>query len=149
MDEALIEKTALNLLSRREHSRQELLQKLLQRGFDQNSCLSVIDKLQHKNCISHERYVEMLLRARQARGYGPRRIVQELQQKGIEAQEIAQVPHETDAMWFVVAQRAYRKKFGDTPPHSMLEKQKRQRYLYDRGFCMEHIQLLSERHDKK
>lgn len=133
-------KSALNLLSRREHSRAELIQKLTQRGFSVSEVKEVIADLVQRNYLSDERYIEMLVRSRQNRGYGPIRVRQELEQKGVSSESILLNLEVQDKTWHQAAVQAYQKKYGESVPRDVPEKLKRMRYLQSRGFTQEQIQ---------
>ena len=73
---------ALDLVSRREHSRHELRQKLNKR-FPETSPIidEALDKLVLNNILDDERFVEMYLNARARKGFGPKKIEMELYSK--------------------------------------------------------------------
>ena len=50
--------TAMDLLSRREHSRRQLFDKLKQRGFEHEDIESALDLLQAENLLNDERFAE-------------------------------------------------------------------------------------------
>ena len=70
-------------MARREHSRLELQRKLKARGHDAAEVSGVLDELAERHLQSDERYVEVYVRSRAARGYGPQRIALELKQRGL------------------------------------------------------------------
>ncbi len=130
-----IEQAALKLLARREHSRQELIQKLSRKvGFDRNRIEQVVDSLATQGLQSDQRYAEVLIRHRTEQGYGPVRIRHELSQQSIDADVINAVWAELAIDWQACARRAYDKKYGDALIQDFQDKQKRQRFLYRRGF---------------
>ena len=59
-DAALIRAKAMELLARREHSRLELRQKLMQRGFPTERIESVLDQLVADRLLHEGRYAELL-----------------------------------------------------------------------------------------
>ena len=73
---------AMRLLTRREHSSQEIKQKLVYKGFDSALIENLIKELRQENLLSDERFAESYVRSRISRGYGPSRIRQELRQRG-------------------------------------------------------------------
>ncbi|MBU1629126.1 MAG: recombination regulator RecX, partial [Gammaproteobacteria bacterium] len=73
-----IQKSACDLLARREHSKFELRQKFKVRQFDEESIETTLSFLASNGWQSDERFVEALVRERIARGYGPLKILNEL-----------------------------------------------------------------------
>ncbi|MCA0901964.1 regulatory protein RecX [Microbulbifer agarilyticus] len=142
---------ALDLLSRREHSCEELRQKLTPRhpeaDFD-----GVLLRLQELNYQSDQRFAEVFCRSRVYRGQGPMRIRQELQLRGIrgaQAQEAMDRVQE-DVDWFELAHEQLVRKFR-TPidvslprEQKLKERARRQRYLSYRGFFGDAIQYAIE-----
>ncbi len=125
---------AIHLLSLREHSRKELQQKLLLRGYELHDVLQVLDEFAEKDLQSDERFVEAYTRSRRLKGYGPERIQMELQQRGVTEMLIRAIINEQDESWREAARRVYQKKFGKTEPSTFQEKVKRQQFMRYRGF---------------
>lgn len=125
---------ALNLLARREHSAAELLNKLLQRKFEDVQIKEVISYCQEKDYQSDLRYAENLCRTRMNQGYGERRIRYELSQKWVDVSIIDQVLSIDPEVWQEHMQKVIAKKFKNTSPKTLLEKQKIRQFLYTRGF---------------
>ena len=64
---------ALDLLSRREHSKKEIRDKLCLRFEDRDNINSVIDKLQLNNLINDHRFSEAYVTIRKRKGFGPKK----------------------------------------------------------------------------
>ena len=80
---SLIYNKALDLISRREHSKKELKDKLLKR-FEENDLINqVIEKLESNDLINNYRFAEMYVMSRKRKGFGPKKIAYELFTKGI------------------------------------------------------------------
>ena len=107
---------ATHLLSLREHSRKELQQKLLLRGYALSDVLQVLDEFVEKGLQSDERFTEAYVRLRRLKGYGPERIQMELQQRGVSEALIRLAIDEQDEIWHETARRVYQKKFGEDAP---------------------------------
>lgn len=127
----------VNLLSRREYSEYEIRQKMAQKAFTDEEIEVTLAKVQERGWQSDVRFTENYLRNRAERGYGLRRIRQELNQKGIASCTIEQALEENqDGIdWQAIAQRQLAKKF----PHyqeklSPKDKQKLWRYMFSHGF---------------
>jgi len=153
---------ALRLLARREYSRQELANKLRSRPApkparrserdafvadtfadatyeppSETDVNTLLDDLERRKMLSDDRYADMRARLRAPR-YGDSRLRQELAQKGINRDTIANVLSEQPdelarchALWL--------RKFGHLPC-DMNERMKQTRHLASRGFAMRIIQ---------
>lgn len=128
---------AVECLTRREYSQQELRQKLQQiPGATAEDVQAALELLKTKGYLSDERYAEGRIRMRSAR-YGNRRLTLELRQKGVPAEVIESVLHEAgDELGRVRA--IWHQKFG-YPPRNLKEKAKQYRFLAARGFSFDDI----------
>ena len=136
-----IEAVCLRLLTRREHSQKELLDKLALRGFQRDEVEPVIDALAEQNWQNDGRYAECYVRQRIASGYGPVRIRYELQQRGINDVDLnAQV--EEHGGWENLLMDVYCNKYDDEKSLTQNEWLKRSRFLQQRGFSGEMIKHL-------
>ncbi|HQW59636.1 regulatory protein RecX [Thermomonas sp.] len=90
---------ALGLLTRREHSRQELARKLQQRGVEREQAAAAIDKLTEAGWQDDARFAESVVRSRAASGYGPAYIRAELATHGLASEAIARVLDGFDGDW--------------------------------------------------
>ena len=129
----------MRLLTRREHSCQELKQKLQHKGFDAVLVEKVTAQLQQEGLLSDARFAESYLRSRFNRGYGPIRIQQELKQRGADEEIISATVIEDDPDWFELARRVREKRFGKALPGSLPERMKQQRFLQYRGFNQQQL----------
>jgi len=129
----------LQLLTRREHSQQELLNKLALKGIERNATQAVIDKLIDEGWQSDERYAESYARYRIKKGFGPIKIAHELKQKGISHFDLEPVVHDISDSWFTLLTQVYHKKYADKGDLSPKEYIKRSRFLLQRGFSHEMI----------
>ena len=87
---------AVSLLSRRDHSEKELMNKLTQKGYT-HGAEEAIAKLRDGGYVSDERFARLYVRELQTfKKYGKRRIEQELFRKGIDREIIREVLEETD-----------------------------------------------------
>ncbi|WP_371188448.1 regulatory protein RecX [Thalassotalea maritima] len=134
-----VKKAAYNYLARREHSRDELKQKLRQKEFADSDIELVLDKLQEHDIQSDLRYAESMLRQRVAKGYGYAYINNELKQKGLHSRVIRQAFASEAVDWFELAQQVYQKRFADNAIVDQKDKAKRMRFLQYRGFDFEQI----------
>lgn len=130
---------AMDLLARREHSRQELMQKLLKRFNDAELINEQLDRLVDDNLQSDARYAESYVRQRSNRGYGPLRIFQEMRQRGIPEGGIQDAMNSADYDWSANAEKALHRKFGTAPAADITEKARRSRFMQYRGFSSDHF----------
>ena len=144
----MIRARALELLARREHSATELADKLRLRGFEPALVTLVIGALQAEGLQNDARFTETYVHHRVLRGYGPVRIRQELQARGISADlaEAALASAGTD--WTERLAEVWSRKFGKRAPANYPEQAKQSRFLHQRGFSSEQIHRLMRQLEK-
>ena len=130
---------AMDFLARREHSRHELLQKLLRRFGEsvgsEGIVEGVIDELAEENLQSDARFAEAFVRQRSQRGYGPLRIRQQMREKGLSDELVSNYLYaDTSRNWAAIARAARQKKFGAVLELDYQAKAKQMRFLQYRGF---------------
>lgn len=135
-----LKKTAIDLLSRRDHSRHELRQKLQLKGGQSDDIAAVIDWCMLENYQSDSRYCTMLVRSKMNKGYGPAVISQAVREQGIDRELLSQTLEALEVDWFAQALLQYQKKFADKPVKDFQDKQKRMGFLQRRGFNAAQIQ---------
>lgn len=102
---------AIDLISRREHSRKELITKLKQRDYG-DVAESVADELERLGYLNDERFARMYTNElKERKKYGKRRIVQELYMKGIDRDIIDAVTEETEEVPEVAIAELINKKY--------------------------------------
>ncbi|MBY6192058.1 recombination regulator RecX [Microbulbifer agarilyticus] len=136
---------ALELLSRRDHSRRELTQKLSPK-FPDADFSALFLRLEELNYQSDQRFAEMFARSRVQRGHGPLRIRQDLQQRGIPSSMATSAIDTLDTDWFELAYSVLQRKFASRGAvvslkreQQMRERARRQRFLAYRGFSADAI----------
>ena len=75
--------SAKKSLAMREHSKFQLINKLKNKGFDEDIINNVLEDLLNSRFQSDERYTEEYIRYRQNSGYGLEKIIYELKSNGI------------------------------------------------------------------
>lgn len=130
----IIRRAAMDLLARREHSRRELRQKLIQRFSNHPLIDSELERLGNERLQSDARFAEVYLYSRAQRLYGPVRIKAELRERGIAEDIIAAAFSAAAVDWSNNLHQLEVNKFGRKPPSDLREKAKRQRFLQYRGF---------------
>lgn len=127
---------ALQLLTRRDHSRAELKSKLATEAESPEQLDAVLDTLEAERLLCDQRYASQRVIAR-ARRYGNGRLKQELRCSGVSDQDIAiALPEAGDEM--ERCQAVWLRKFGELPK-TPEERAKQMRFLQYRGFSNEAI----------
>ena len=120
----------IDALSRREYSRKELREKLVQAleaGQSASEVDAVLDELESKKYLSNERYARSRVRMRSAR-YGNRRLAYELAMKGIDAEEVQEALQEAGDE-FERAWAVWSRRYGN-PPEDYKEKTRQARFTF-------------------
>ena len=129
----------LDLVSRREHSRHELMQKLTKRFPETMPIIEeALDKLSSNNILDDERFAEMYLNSRARKGFGPKKIEMELYSKKVDSFFIANAI-EAYENWNENAASELHKKFKGTKTTDYQSKMKQKQFLYNRGFSSQII----------
>jgi len=141
-----IKNICLHLLSRREHSKKELLQKLVSKGYKPERILTVIDELAQEGWQDDLRYSENYIRSRILKGYGPIHITHGLRQNGIDLAQanLDMIVQATAGSWMSLLEQVYSYKYGEDNQLVVNEWAKRSRFLIQRGFTVSMISLLFE-----
>ncbi|WP_276639671.1 regulatory protein RecX [Siccibacter turicensis] len=138
---------ATRVLAMRDHSEQELRKKLSTVYPGQKDeppapedIEKVIASCLEQHWLDDARFARQFIASRARKGYGSRRIRQELQQKGISRELCDAAMAECEVGWTQAAWDQATKKYGEPLPTLFAEKAKVQRFLLYRGFLMEDIQ---------
>lgn len=130
-------------MARREHSRYELEQKLAGRELEPVEIATALDALAQAGYQDDQRFAEAYVRYRGRSGFGPRRVAQELQQRGVDQALARQALTTQELDWFELAGDVQHKKFRGAPT-SFAERARQTRFLQYRGFDGEHIRYALE-----
>src|ERR1700730_9610989 len=99
---------------------------------------SVLDELAADHLQDDTRFLETYIRYRREAGYGPRRILTELAERGVK--EIPdELAKENSTEWLTALERVWQKKFGHQRPLDLKIKAKQTRFLIYRGFAPEQV----------
>ncbi|QLR44330.1 recombination regulator RecX [Enterobacter sp. RHBSTW-00994] len=141
---------AVRILAVRDHSEQELRRKLSAPIMSKNGPEEidataedydrVIAWCYEYHYLDDDRFVSRFIASRSRKGYGPARIRQELNQKGIARESTEKAMRECDIDWCELAYAQAARKYGEPLPREFSEKVKIQRFLLYRGYLMEDIQ---------
>ena len=129
---------ALDVISRREHSKKEVRDKLLKKFDDLSVIEDVIEKLIKNSLLNDSRYAEMYTRARKRKGFGPKRIGYELNSRGV-SETLSSIAIEEEGGWLEAAENAFNKKFKDGISLDFKTKLKQKSFLQNRGFSFKEI----------
>ena len=133
-----IRQQALKFLARREYSRSELQRKLMRKGWEAAPISAVLSDLAAEQLQSDERFLASYIRYRGSAGYGPRRILAELAERGIK--EISeQMAHENSEYWLDALKKTWQKKFRGQRPQDLKTRVLQARFLVYRGFTPEQV----------
>jgi regulatory protein len=142
--------TALRLLTRRDHSKYELVQKLKQRNFEDGEIKKVLLECERLDYLNDERTAQVFIGQLLRKGYGAKRIRHELNRKGLTSKRISGLLTETlsEAVERVNAERIlikHIKKF-ERENDGKKRKDKIYRFLYSRGFSNQVIAELLKKY---
>tara|TARA_Y100001936_G_scaffold47450_1_gene46175 strand:+ start:789 stop:1229 length:441 start_codon:yes stop_codon:yes gene_type:complete len=138
----LVYNKALDLVSRREHSCHELIQKLNKRFPETLPIIeAVIEKLVVNNILNDERFAEMYLNSRARKGFGPKKIEIELNSKKVDPLLIANAIAEYES-WVENAKNELFKKFKGIKPTDYKSTMKQKQFLFNRGFNTQIIEQI-------
>jgi regulatory protein len=127
-------KYAISLLTRREHSRQELHRKLAAKGLTSMIIEHLLDRLESEGLLSDARFADSYVQARKQRGFGPVRITRELQERGVSRRLIQQHVDCNAQDWQEIAWRQYQKRFPEAATQDNRQRVRGARFLINRGF---------------
>ena len=130
---------ALDLLSRREHSRKELYIKLTKRFDCKDEINLTLDQLEENNLLCDSRFTEEYVHSRRRKGFGPVKISMELEKRGVKDSLISS---EIDKFndWDKLAKLSFKKRFPDGATKNFKELQKQKNFLANKGFSFYQIE---------
>ena len=139
MASAEIYNKALDLLSRREHSRKELYLKLISRFESKEDINLILNKLEKNKLLSDSRFTEEYVQARRRKGFGPIKISAELEKRGVSDSLISGQINIYDD-WDDLAQSTFQKRFPEGISKDFKELQKQKNFLSNKGFTFFQIE---------
>lgn len=128
---------AFAVLTRKEYSKAELIEKLALYAAHRDEVLKLVDELAKENYQSDQRVAEVVLSSQKRKGKGPNRIKLALKSKKIDSTLIQEELKETD--WHEQAYQLKVKKYGAELEKEPKLKAKQIRFLMYRGFEMDAI----------
>lgn len=143
-DPETVRAKALELLARREHSRLELRQKLLQRGFSTERIEPALDRLMAERLLDEGRYAELYACARADKGYGPLRIARELRERGVPEERVTVALADLERDWPAKLRELHRKRFKSCIPADGAGRMRQTQVLRQHGFTLDQIKQFFE-----
>jgi regulatory protein len=138
-DGPVIRRAAFDLLARREHSAQEMGEKLRQK-FGSSAPIDIeIERLLAEGLLDDTRFAEAFTRMHRNRGHGPQRILHELKQRGVDAAISEACVDARSAQWIELARSIRARRFGEEQPPSSADWQRQARHLQTRGFTTDQV----------
>ena len=129
---------ALDIISRREHSQKELIDKLAKKYDIPELINSVIHNLIEKNLLNDLRFSQAYVVARKRKGFGPKKIGYELVSRGVNENTASEVI-DAEGGWNEAALKAFNKKFKAGIGSDFKEQNKQKVFLQNRGFSFQEI----------
>lgn len=127
---------AVRLLTRREHSEQEIRRRLAEE-YPEAVIDAVVQACLQRDWLNEERMLASAIRSRVARGFGPQRIAHELRLKGLPREAIDQALASDEYDWFALAREQAWRKVADPGSLDRTARAKLLGFLQRRGFSGE------------
>lgn len=131
---------AVKQLSYRDLSESLLTEKLISKGHSEDSAGYAVAYLTERNLLSDVRYAQSVIRSYSRRGYGARRIKQELKMRGVCSDDIEQAMSETETDFSLLSSLIDKKLKGDVSDKKDI--QKTIAFLQRRGFSFSDIKTV-------
>lgn len=123
----------MGLLERRDYTKKELQDKLMQAGFPADAVSGAIAYVESYHYIDDDRYTRNFLEYRSS-GKSRQMVYQTLAQKGIDTEKIREYMEDADMDDEAGIRRIYRQKFSDNMDFSREKKQKIFNYFLRKGY---------------
>ena len=134
-------KRALSLVEKRDYSRKMLIDKLTEKGASDEDAADVADWLCSIGVIDDQRYAGLVVRHYARKGYGPRRIREELFRRGIDrelwADSLEELPDSDETITRLLSVKLR----GSTDRGDM---ERARNYLLRRGYSREEVRAALE-----
>lgn len=137
---------AFRIVEKREVSRKMLIDKLTEKGASPEDAQEVADRLCELRVVDDERFAGMIVRHYAGKGYGLRRIQDELYRRGIDRElwntALEEMPEENDSVYRLLCRRLH----NDDGPEAQ---KKAFAALQRRGFGWDEIRSAMERYHRE
>lgn len=138
--EKSLRQRALEYLGKREYSAYELANKLQTHTDEADDIPALISEFKERGWLSDVRFTEQLVRVRKVK-FGSAKIVNELREKGISDELIAEAVSDVKENELENATEVWRKKYNQ-PANDRNEWAKQARFLQSRGFSFDTIKAV-------
>ena len=138
---------ALQLLDKRDYSRAELLRKLTEKDYDEAEATEAVDRLVELGFVDDVRYAPIIVRHYAAKGYGPQRVRQELQRRGIPKELWDEAMQEMPQQDDTIDRLLHSKLKSDTPDRAELKKATD--FLLRKGYGWDEIKAAVARYTRE
>ena len=128
-----VRRAAMDLLARREHGHVELTRKLRKRGAPDELIERELGRLAAEGLLSEARYLESFIASRARAGYGPLRIREDLQQRGLPREAVELALSQAGFDWAEQLREVWQRRFGQLPADRR-ELAQQGRFLAYRGY---------------
>ena len=142
-----VRRSAFWHLGRRDHSEQELRQKLSRKTDNQTWIDTVIDECYQYNYLNDQRFIESFIRISNNKGYGINRIKRDLTQKGIATEMIQASLSENQYDYIESAVLLLDKKYKSRLSNQNI-KQKAMVFLQNKGHSFDDIFAAIDKHNE-
>ncbi|MFC6276796.1 regulatory protein RecX [Psittacicella hinzii] len=133
------------LLSKRECSAHQLLQKLREKGYEAQESEQALEICQSKNYQSDKRFAEVFVHDQALSRFGPQNIRQKLRQKGVSNEDIEQALEQAQVNWQHQAFALFiAKDFHNLDLKDPKVKAKVTRGMLSKGYEFAHLQYISQ-----
>lgn len=135
-----VQSALAGLLARRDYATAEARERLIERGAAPELAAASIADFTAKGYLNDARFAEKYVNYAAQKGLGPRRIVQELRERGL-ANELIESALLQGPDWRSLCENLRRRRFGAVPPRTWADKARQARFLQYRGFSSDHMRL--------
>ena len=139
--ESSIYNKSLDILSYREHSRKELKNKLIKKFDNAQLVEKTLIKLEDNNLLNDIRFAEAYISMRKRKGFGPKKILFELKEKGIPDSVVRKIIEE-EGGWAEAASKTFFKKFKGGISDDFKVNLKQKNFLQNKGFGFKEIEFV-------
>lgn len=130
---------SLNILARNYKTKSELMKKLKEKEYNEDTIKAVLEKLEEYSYLNDEQYVEAFIRSKQdtSQGLNKRTLYNKLLQKGVDKELIQQSLENSDIDEYQNALQAAQKKLRSIKGNAKDKKAKLYTFLLYKGFNYE------------
>lgn len=106
---------AVAMQARREHSKAEIVRKLMEREVSEADAQAAADRLEAEGLQSDQRFLESRVRIKRSAGHGPRRARMELSRHGLAEEDVDAAVDAAPDGWMAAAYDLVERRYGPPP----------------------------------